>query len=290
MATIAEQLTSLNTNLNTINSVVGNQATLIARIKAAAESLPDAEGGNNSPSGRITDLTGTTWKLNSGTIRDAVAVPSNSYYSINFTSNGENFVNIRSHDGQTLVETGYPDYPFIGYGKDMYSWTEVYKGSSILQGTWKHYNYRIIEIIDGNDVTNENLINVLYRIGNPISSGSSGEAEVIAYEDIPLKIQELIEPHEDGLYDESSFKFFEHYAIEESVSLVVEFHNYTDYNLYVEWDAECESASQEGTDYENYSEGFVIPPHETTARGFDSEYFENSQHAWSYQVNGVRFE
>jgi hypothetical protein len=45
MATIAEQLTSLNTNLNTINTEVGNQAILIARIKAKAESLPDAGSG-----------------------------------------------------------------------------------------------------------------------------------------------------------------------------------------------------------------------------------------------------
>jgi hypothetical protein len=45
MATIAEQLTSLNTNLNTINAEVGNQATWIARIKAVAESLPNAGSG-----------------------------------------------------------------------------------------------------------------------------------------------------------------------------------------------------------------------------------------------------
>lgn len=48
MATIAEQLTSLNTNLNTINGEVGNQATKIALIKAAAESLPNAGSGGAS--------------------------------------------------------------------------------------------------------------------------------------------------------------------------------------------------------------------------------------------------
>lgn len=48
MATIAEQLTSLNTNISTINTEVGNQADLIAQIKAKAESLPDVNG--NTPS------------------------------------------------------------------------------------------------------------------------------------------------------------------------------------------------------------------------------------------------
>ena len=174
MATIAEQLTSLNTNLNTINTEVGNQEALIAQIRKKVESLPDAEGGNNSPSGRITDLTGTAWKLNSGTLKEPIAVHSNSYYSINFTSNGKDFVNIRSHDGQALIDSGYPDYPFIGYGKDMYSWTEVYVGKTVLAGTWDHYNYRILEITGGSDVTNENLIDMLYELGNPISSGGGG--------------------------------------------------------------------------------------------------------------------
>lgn len=45
MATIAEQLTSLNTNLNTINTEVGNQETLIAQIKEKVESLPEAGSG-----------------------------------------------------------------------------------------------------------------------------------------------------------------------------------------------------------------------------------------------------
>lgn len=48
MATIAEQLTSLNTNLNTINAEVGNQADLIAQIKEKVENLPEA--GGNTPS------------------------------------------------------------------------------------------------------------------------------------------------------------------------------------------------------------------------------------------------
>lgn len=47
MATIAEQLTSLNTNLNTINTEVGNQETLIAQIKEKVENLPEA--GGNTP-------------------------------------------------------------------------------------------------------------------------------------------------------------------------------------------------------------------------------------------------
>lgn len=50
MANIAEQLTSLNTNLNTINAEVGNQAIKIAQIKAKVENLPDAgSGGTDLP-------------------------------------------------------------------------------------------------------------------------------------------------------------------------------------------------------------------------------------------------
>ena len=47
MATIAEQLTTLNTNLSTISTEVGSQADLIAQIKATAESLPDAGSGSS---------------------------------------------------------------------------------------------------------------------------------------------------------------------------------------------------------------------------------------------------
>lgn len=45
MATIAEQLTSLNTNVNTINTAVTSQADLIAQIKAKANNLPLLESG-----------------------------------------------------------------------------------------------------------------------------------------------------------------------------------------------------------------------------------------------------
>lgn len=50
MATIAEQLTSVNTNISTINTEVGNQADLIAQIKAVANSLPDAGSSSGGSS------------------------------------------------------------------------------------------------------------------------------------------------------------------------------------------------------------------------------------------------
>lgn len=57
MTTITEQLTSLNTNLNIINTEVGSQASLIAQIKAKANSLPNASGGGTSNAPQAYHLT-----------------------------------------------------------------------------------------------------------------------------------------------------------------------------------------------------------------------------------------
>ena len=91
----------------------------------------------------ITDLTGTTWLINS-----SITEPSSTILAeINFTSNSETFAQIRIYDGR---EPG--NEQLIGYS-DINSYpTFVYEYG------WTNEEYRTIAITGGTDATNSTLI------------------------------------------------------------------------------------------------------------------------------------
>lgn len=96
----------------------------------------------------ITDLTGTTWLINS-----TISEPQSTILAeINFTSNGENFRRIGVYDG---FEPGT---------EQLINYTPNEQGASpifVYEYGWSNEAYRTIAITDGNDVTNSSLISWL---------------------------------------------------------------------------------------------------------------------------------
>lgn len=91
----------------------------------------------------ITDLTGTTWLINS-----SITEPSSTIIAeINFTSNSETFAKIRIYDG---LESGTEQ--LIGYSDIDSAPTFVYEYG------WTNEAYRTIAITGGTDATNSTLI------------------------------------------------------------------------------------------------------------------------------------
>jgi len=123
------------TSVTSITIAGGTDATnpeLIAWLMNNAE-LQEKSEPEPEP---ITDLTGTKWVFN-----ETLDNTSTSVMHITFNSNGNTYNTIfRTYEPRLEDDLFYDDI------------------SPYVSGTWEEYNYRIIEITGGSDVTNANLI------------------------------------------------------------------------------------------------------------------------------------
>jgi hypothetical protein len=125
----------------------------------------DGQASSSEPT-KVTDLTGSIWKLSTNIKK---APPS--AYSINFVSNGTNYDKISGS------ASGMPIQISIKYSTSGTA-TTVYSGK-VGVATWTHYNYRIIEISGGTDATNTALIDWLYTYGELLSGETAEDLEAI---------------------------------------------------------------------------------------------------------------
>lgn len=112
----------------------------------------------------VTDLTGTTWTINS-----QPAIPDSTIWGyINYVSNNESYTAITLYDemdaGGNIAYRGYEEFPNI-----------VYNGSN-----WTFDTYRTISITGGTDTTNSALISWLEA--NAVQSAAVQSAVVISYD------------------------------------------------------------------------------------------------------------
>ena len=112
----------------------------------------------------ITNLTGTTWYFNSPMTSALYEGYGGDFKQINFTSNGESFIGIKS----TYEIDMSMDYSLI------YETNGQPVGVLIDTTTWSSETYRTISIIDGDDVEDSDLIAWLEENAQLISGGLIG--------------------------------------------------------------------------------------------------------------------
>lgn len=111
-----------------------------------------------------TDLTGTTWVINS-----EPSLPAGyGAFSINFTTNNEDKVLLRIGED---IDEGEPASGWLVYENASYQSNPVYVGS------WSNENYRTINITGGTDTTNNSLISWL--LANATQSGGGEDTPEI---------------------------------------------------------------------------------------------------------------
>ena len=235
--TIAEQLIRAKTDLDNVYN--------------AGYEAGKAEGGGE-PS-KVTDLTGTVWKLST-----YIKNKPPSAYSINFVSNGTNYNKISGS------MSGLPLKISINYstsGTD----TTVYSGK-VGVATWTHYNYRIIEISGGTDATNTALIDWLYANGELLSKGS----------------------YDDGFANGQNSilsEFADWNLSTTSNSCTVSITN-THTSLYLHLEFYVFEAANEG---QEYSASVVVPPDSSYSWDSGDWYDSLSGAEWEISITGMRF-
>ena len=149
---------------------------LANRITILEQNGPSGGGGQN----KLTDLTNTTWKFNDEVTFDSIVNIENwaKSFKINFISNDENWDKIQIMEGDFAIGFDSISYYYDSDSKSVYAFWDI-DGDGIPGWERTDGYYQEIEIIDGEDVKNVELINWLYENATLISGGSSSGGGLI---------------------------------------------------------------------------------------------------------------